>query len=131
MSFQSPQNGVYYMLMNVATKTVLDLQGGQKADLTPCIGYHAKFDNTEGVAGNQAWRVEFLGGPDGSGRQWCHLTNWATNTRLDMNQQNTANGTQVQGYTANATPAQLWSFEPVRIGSGAFAYLYVLIHFFV
>ena len=104
------QDNAEYMILNANGRSLVDLYQGNKANNTKVVGWsphlQSNFDN-------QIWKVKFTE-KDGSGNQWCTLTNRQSGTALDLENGTAANGTQVQGYQPTGSNIQQWMIWLVR-----------------
>jgi hypothetical protein len=104
------QSGAFYVLMNVSSHTVADLDDGNPSDGTVIRGWNISFDS---AAANQVWK--FL--QDGDG--W-RIVNSSSKTNWDLNGGEGGNGVKIQGWNGvdgDGNVNQRWDLTQVS-GSG-------------
>eukprot|EP01034_Spumella_vulgaris_P043465 gene43465-53982_t len=87
----------------------MDLNGGSDADCTKVQGYVANGSRA------QKWKLNLA--VVSEGLNYYTITNVRSSSVLDLNEGSSSNGTPVQGYTANQTDAQRWTFLLQASGS--------------
>lgn len=97
--FQFTYKNGYYIIKNVSSKKVVDVQGGGTTSGTNVQQYSS--NNTDA----QKWRVIDLGNGYYSIQAKCGLY-------LDVQGGNTVNGTNIQVYTGNGTKSQIFKLVP-------------------
>lgn len=90
-------NNDFYVVMNVASRTVLDLSNGDPSGGTHVTGWDPAFN---GATANQVWQFE------SEGLAW-RLRNRESGTYMDL-QRGNGNGDQIVGQQREDSDTQLW-----------------------
>jgi Ricin-type beta-trefoil lectin domain-like len=107
------QDGKNYIIMNVKTKTVIDLAHGRSENGTAVTGYELLIKDHSPNQPNQIWKAK-LAHSDGP-NQWYLFINQKSGTALDLDRGRGTNGNKIQGWRATAANTnQQWLVSRVR-----------------
>ena len=106
MAMEPTDNG-QYVIMNIASGTVIDLNGGEAFNGNICQGWQPDFINGNP---NQVWQLK-LAFKDSS-TTWYRMVNPRTGLCIELHASDTSNGVQVEVFAvADGKDTQLWRFE--------------------
>lgn len=101
-----------YMLLNAASRTVLDLTGGNRTSGTPVIAWDAHVEDGPYVLKNQQWKATQLADIAPDGNPYFSLSNLAGGTYLTLD--TATDGLQVVSRDNSASSdGQKWHFTQV------------------
>ena len=102
--------GAKYMILNVASYTVVDLDNGGRGNGTKIQGWDPVWRSDKIKA--QIWKFS----SEDSG--YYKLFNEASGTCMDLDNGSPKNGTSIQGWGSSKVDAQLWKFDKVANRGG-------------
>lgn len=108
----SPKDGDYYIIINVASNSCLDLNNGDKGNGTGVQGWGQDFGSSPVKA--QIWKTT----RESSSSEYYQLINKASGTVLDLDNGDKGNGTKVQGWGSANVENQFWKFDKIAGGLG-------------
>ena len=106
----SIHNNAMYVIINVGSRTALDLDDGDGGNGTKIQGWEPAWDS--GKIQNQIWIF------NDQGNGYYKLFNKAGGSCMDLDDGNRKNGTKIQGWGSINTNNQLWKFEQMQDRNG-------------
>ena len=97
------QNNGLYVIMNVRSRTVFDLNDGGSGNGTKVQGWDFSYNS---AGENQVWQFQR------ENDAW-RIINGKSGTSLDLNNGSANNGTKIQGWQKGDTDAQRWILDRV------------------
>lgn len=97
-------NGGLYTIMNISSRTVMDMVGGSRTNNMPVLGQDPRFWKKDQ---SQIWRFEM------HDKYW-KVINLKSGTALTLRNGNTDNGTLIVGSDITESDRQLWDLK--RLG---------------
>lgn len=94
------ENNAYYVIMNVTSRTVIDLDGFTD-DGTRIRGRDFDFYSNFSASDSQIWQFQQ------DGNAW-RIVNLASGTCMDLDNGDSSGGTKIQGWSQSDTDNQRW-----------------------